>query len=281
MAGLMIVLAHPDDEVLGTAGSMAKAADSGRSVQLVCATRGEEGEIHKPGVSRDELAATREAELRCSADALGVDEVVFLGYRDSGMAGEPTNEHPHALAQAPREQVAERIVEMIRTFQPDVVVTFGPEGGYGHPDHIAIHHATTLAFTDAGDAYRFPVAGEPWQPVKLYFVALASSFFRLAADLLRAEDLPPVSFTGEPFEELGRPEHEITTIVDVSEFVEQKQRALACHETQLGPEMVFARLSPEAQRRLLSRETFVRAHPLVPAGFRETDLFEGLEEPGG
>lgn len=280
MAGLMVVLAHPDDEVLSVGGSMAKAAAAGHSVQLVCATRGEEGEIHKPEVSRDELAATREDELRCSAEALGVEEVVFLGYRDSGMAGTPSNEHPDALMQAPRERVGEQIVDLIRIHQPDVVVTFGPDGGYGHPDHIAIHHATTLAFTDAGDAYRFPAAGEPWQPKKLYFVALANSFFRQAAELLQAQGIAPQSFTGQPFEEMGRPDDEITTVVDVSDFVEHKQRALSCHETQLGPEMLFGRLPTEDQRRLFARETFIRAHPLMPAGLKETDLFEPIKGPG-
>jgi len=276
MAGLMVVLAHPDDEILGSGGTIAKAVAEGRPVQLVCATRGEEGEIHKEGVTRAELGAVREAELRCAARELGVEEVIFLGYRDSGMVGSPAAEHPDALVQAPRDQVAERIVELIRAFEPEVVVTFDSRGGYGHPDHIAIHHATTLAFTDAGDAYRFPIAGTPWAPSRLYFLALTNSFFREAAQILRRRGIERPHFD-RPLEEWGYPDEQITTVVDVEEFVERKERALACHETQLSPTSLFGLLPVEDRRGLFARETFIRAHPLPVAGLRETSLFESEE----
>src|SRR5512139_368973 len=152
-ATILAVLAHPDDESFGMGGTLAHYARSGCDVYLVCATRGEAGEMdpeHLDGF--ESIAEKRESELRCAAENLGLKEVFFLPYRDSGMPGSPDNLHPRAQINAPLEEVAGRVVKFIRELKPDVVLTFDPIGGYRHPDHIHIHNATVLAFEKADDA---------------------------------------------------------------------------------------------------------------------------------
>ena len=154
---LLVVLAHPDDETFGCGGVLARYAAEGVRVSLICATRGEAGEIRDPSLAtRGNLAQVRERELRAACEVLGVEDLYVFGYRDSGMKGAPDNQHPEALCQARPSEVAGKIVEIIRSLGPQVVVTFDPTGGYGHPDHIAIHNAAVEAFGAAGDASRFP-----------------------------------------------------------------------------------------------------------------------------
>jgi LmbE family N-acetylglucosaminyl deacetylase len=144
----MAVFAHPDDESFGIGGTLARySADPGVQVVLVCATRGEAGEISDPSLgTKDRLAEVREAELRCAVTALGIDELLLLDYRDSGMAGTPENLHPQSLNMADFDEVVGKIVYQIRRLRPDVIITFDPTGGYGHPDHVAIHYHTRAAF---------------------------------------------------------------------------------------------------------------------------------------
>ena len=149
---VMAVLAHPDDESFGTAGTFAALTRAGARAVLVCATRGDVGEISDPSLATAEtLADVREWELHCSAEALGAEPPIILGYRDSGMAGSAENEHELALAVAAPDEVTGRVVRLVREHRPDVLVTFDPNGGYGHPDHIAIHKAATRAYREAGD----------------------------------------------------------------------------------------------------------------------------------
>jgi LmbE family N-acetylglucosaminyl deacetylase len=150
---ILAVYAHPDDEAFTTGGVLAHYAAQGHRVALICATRGEVGEISDPALATAEtLGQVREEELRCAANALGLSELIFLGYRDSGMAGTAENQHPEAFANAAAEEVVARLVGHIRRLQPDVVITFDPGGGYGHPDHIAAHRHTVAAFHAAADA---------------------------------------------------------------------------------------------------------------------------------
>ncbi|MBP9675674.1 MAG: PIG-L family deacetylase, partial [Anaerolineaceae bacterium] len=149
---LLAVLAHPDDETFGTGGSLAHYAKQGVEVHLVCATRGEVGEVDSELMGEfKSIGELRENELRCAAGYLGLAGVHFLGYRDSGMAGSPDNHHPQALAAADIDKVMADVVHYIRLLKPQVVITFDPIGGYMHPDHIAIHKATDKAFYAAAD----------------------------------------------------------------------------------------------------------------------------------
>ncbi|MCJ7585571.1 MAG: PIG-L family deacetylase, partial [Anaerolineales bacterium] len=147
---LLAVLAHPDDESFGMGGTLALYASRGVDVHLVCATRGEVGEVDDlKGFAS--IAELREAELRCAAVHLGLKGVHFLDYRDSGMDGSPDNQHPNALAAQPLDEVAAKVVHYIRELHPRVVLTFDPIGGYRHPDHIAIQKATVRAFEQAAN----------------------------------------------------------------------------------------------------------------------------------
>ena len=140
---LLAVFAHPDDETFGGGGLLARYAAEGVRVSMVCAPRGEVGEISDPSLAtRENLGEVRERELRDACRVLGIEEPIILGYRDSGMAGTSDNANPRAFSQADQEEVVEKVVEIIRRERPHVLVTFDPNGGYGHPDHIRIHQAT-------------------------------------------------------------------------------------------------------------------------------------------
>ena len=161
---ILSVLAHPDDESFGMGGTLALYAEQGVQVYLICATRGEAGEVGPDYLQNyDSIGELREAELRCAAGHLGLAGVYFLDYRDSGMTGSADNDHPQALIQAPVDEVAVKIASLMREIKPQVVLTFDPIGGYRHPDHIAIHEATRQAFNLAGDP-AFVSDLPPFQP---------------------------------------------------------------------------------------------------------------------
>ena len=167
---LLAVLAHPDDESFGMGGTLALYAQRGVAAYLVCATRGEAGSMDADCLDGfNDISERREFELRCAAQELGLTEVHFLGYRDSGMPGSPDNQHPQALVAAPLEEVVAKVAHYIRLLRPQVVLTFDPIGGYRHPDHIAIHQATVRAFQTAGDPAMYPDDLPPYQPQKLYY----------------------------------------------------------------------------------------------------------------
>ena len=180
----MSVHAHPDDEASKGAGTVARYATEGIRAALVCCTGGEEGEILNPAADtpevRADLGAVRMAELRASVDAIGYAELYLLGYRDSGMAGTEANARADNFANAPLDEAVGKLVAVIRREQPQVLVTYGDERAfYEHPDHIRVHEISVVAFDAAGDADRFPDAGAPWQPSKLYYSGF--SFRRIRA----------------------------------------------------------------------------------------------------
>lgn len=280
---LMAVFAHPDDESFGTGGTLARyGTDPDVRVVLVCATRGEAGEISDPRLAAPEqLGAVREGELRCACQVLGVDALHFLDYRDSGMVGSPENLEPHALAMADFDQAVGKIVGHIRHERPDVVITFDETGGYGHPDHIAVHHHTKAAFAAAADAARYPEqleAGmEPHQAQKLYFTAIPQRFFRAAAaKMIELGVEIPERYRQRLDQPFGLPDKACTTDIFVQDFWDMKQAAVQCHATQLNPDSIFASLPPEVMRELQTWECFQLAQSYV-AGDEDThDLFAGL-----
>jgi len=280
---VMAVHAHPDDEVFGTGGVFARAAAEGLRTVLVTATRGDVGEINDPDLdpaeARERLAAIREEELRRACAILGIGELYFLGYRDSGMAGTPDNADPRNFHNADLDEATGRVVELMRRTRPHVVVTYDARGGYGHPDHIAAHRATVAAFDAAADPARYPDQGlEPWQPKKLYYTAFPRAGLLRMREELQArgiampfgedEDFDPTSFTV--------PDDEITTRVDVDSYVAQKQAALRVHRTQIGAEHFMQRMPADLARLMLGTETFTRVRSFVPAPLPEDDLFAGL-----
>lgn len=275
VGGLLAVFAHPDDEVLGPGGTLATYADRGVPTSLVCATRGEAGEI-APGVAatRQTLASVRDRELRDACRILGIGDPLFLGYRDSGMAGTPENRDPRALARAPVRQVAARVERILERTRPRVVVTFGSEGGYGHPDHIAIHKATVAAFDALTRRRALSPAGRgSYAPERLYFVAVPRSALVPLAQEMIARGVRSSSLLARDPSTLGIPDEAITTWIDVDRYVDRKLRARLAHRSQLDPTSFYAVLPAELWRRLYPREAFIRARPAPEPGLRETDLF--------
>ena len=282
---LMAVFAHPDDESFGIGGTMARyGADPAVRVVLVSATRGEAGEISYPHLATPErLGEVREQELRCACGLFGVDALHFLGYRDSGMAGTPENEDPRALAMADAGEVVGRIVALIRRERPDVVVTHDETGGYGHPDHIAVHHHTRAAFAAAGDPACYPEqrsAGlAPHRPARLYYTALPRRFFRAVVAKLQELGMPVPERVLQRLEgPWGIPDEACTTDVSVSDYWDTKRAAIQCHATQLKPDSFFALVPPDAARELQSCECFQLAESVVGDDGGSHDLFAGLRE---
>jgi len=281
---LLAVLAHPDDETFGMGGTLALYARRGAQVHLVCATRGEAGTVspeHLQGY--ENIAQLREAELRCAASHLGLAEVQFLGYRDSGMAGSPENRHPEALASANLKQVVERVTKHIRRVRPQVVITFDPAGGYGHPDHIATHQATVEAFHAAGDTGRFPEAGPPFTPQKLYFSTFSRRFAGLSIALLRLTGHNPRRMGRNQdidLSEIASQQFPIHAKVNYRPVVELKRLATTCHASQLDFGPTGRGLAGLIWRleRLGTIDTFMRAHPPASNGPVERDLFQGVRE---
>lgn len=274
---LLASFAHPDDEAFGTGGTLARYAAQGYEVHLVCATRGEAGEISDPEFATPlTLGVVREAELRCAAETMGISEPIFLNYRDSGMVGTSENEDPRAFINIPSEMVIAQLVQIIRQVKPHVVVTFEPYGGYGHPDHIAIHHHTVAAFHAAANPSQFPELGEAWQAQRLYYTAIPRSFFLEMRAQLAAigADTSDLDSFDDPAH--GWPEGQIHLCEDVAETVYAKWGALECHRTQFGPGNLFRRLPKEQVLKLMSKEHFTQAWPVPQNGFILQGLFDGI-----
>lgn len=275
---ILAVLAHPDDESFGMGGTLALYAARGADVYLICATRGEAGTVdeeHLKGFK--DTAEMRTAELKCAAQHLGLKEVFFLDYRDSGMPGSEENKHPNAQINHPVDEVAAKVLHYIRDLKPDVVLTFDPIGGYRHPDHIHIHNATVLAFDKAADASFHPEAGSPFQPRALYLHTIPRGLFKFGVHLLKLFGKDPTKWgrNGDidlvSLAEVDFPTH---ARIDFREVAERKEKASTCHASQGGGQMrrgfvgMFFRLFD-------GYETFMRAYPPVSPKFQVVkDLLE-------
>jgi LmbE family N-acetylglucosaminyl deacetylase len=275
---LLAVLAHPDDESFGLGGTLALYARRGCDTYLVCATRGEVGDVDDLG-GHASIAELRESELRCAAEHLGLKGVFFLGYRDSGMPGSDDNKHPEAQINHPVEEVAGRVVKYIRELKPDVVLTFDPIGGYKHPDHIHIQRATTLAFEKADDASFHPEAGLPFKPRALYFQIFPRGFLKWAARLMPLFGKDPTKFgrNGDiNLKELAEVSFPVHARLDIREVAEIKREAGACHASQGGVGMRRG-LMGFVTKVFGEHEDYMRAYPPVNGNFtRKRDLFDGI-----
>lgn len=277
---ILTVLAHPDDETFGMGGTLALYSACGADVSLTCATRGEAGEVdteHMKGFSS--VAEMREKELRCAARSLGLKNVFFLDYRDSGMTGSHENKHPNALIQQSIDEVAGKIVGYIRDLRPDIVLTFDPIGGYRHPDHVHIHKATTLAFEESGNANFYPYAGSPYHPLALYYHTISHDFLKVAIFLLRIFKKDPRKFgRNGDIDLLSIVETDYPVHVKINIHLVRKKKGMAtlCHASQGGVHI---------QRGLMGwvrwlfgeNEMFMRAYPpCAPCKRPANDLFKGI-----
>jgi len=279
---MLVVLAHPDDESFGMGGTLARYVNHGVEVHLICVTGGEAGTVEAQFLKKfTSVAELRTAELRCAAAKLGLQQVIQLGYRDSGMPGAADNQHPEALVQQPVEAVAERIVRCIREIQPQVVITHDPIGGYKHPDHIAVHKATVHAFYAAGDPTAYPEQALPaFTPAKLYYHTLPKHFLKFAAFVLRLSGRDPHRFGRNQDVDLAALIEEgdfpIHARINYRAFLKQRQEASACHASQLAGGPPNRGLFSWLLRLFGGTDTFMRAYPEPFNGLREIDLFADL-----
>jgi LmbE family N-acetylglucosaminyl deacetylase len=267
---LMAVLAHPDDESLGLGGTLARYASEGVQTFLVTATRGENG---RHGLSRSnsphQLGRVREAELLAASRVLGISEVHFLNYMDGG------------LDRVDPLEAVRKIASHIRRLRPHVVLTFGPEGAYGHPDHIAISQLTTSAVVYA--AYQQGVERRsrtsdypPYQVAKLYYIA----WTRKKWDAYQAA-LKKLTSTVDGVERQVAPwpDWAVTTVIDTAKYWPTVWRAVSCHDSQVSVYQNLHELPAEQHQAIWGTQEFYRAYSLVNGGRQvESDLFEGLRE---
>jgi LmbE family N-acetylglucosaminyl deacetylase len=266
----MAVHAHPDDEVFSTGGILAKSAQAGDRVVVVYCTNGEAGEMHDADLVPEEaiprLGEIRIEEARKACALLGVTDVFFLGYRDSGMKDTEENAHPDAFANAELDEAVQRLTAVIRSTRPQVIIAYDEDGGYGHPDHIMAHRIAVEAFQR--------LQGEPDGPQKLYYSARSREGFRRYVEAIKEHGLTVPWIDGDfNLDEYGVPDEDITAHIDVGPFVGLKKRALAVHRTQIRPDFFYLQIPDEALAAGSSLEYFIRVLPPPVPGEHETDLF--------
>jgi LmbE family N-acetylglucosaminyl deacetylase len=273
--GLLAIFAHPDDETFGLGGTMARYAERGVPVTMLCATRGEVGEIAAGSAATPEtLGAFREQELRDAMGILGVTDVRFLDFRDSGMQGTPENGDPRNLINASTDAAIAPIVAAIRERRPDVIVTWDASGGYGHPDHIATHHHATAGYHAAADGSRYAHAGPPWLAPALFYTAIPIEEFGRMMQAMRDRGIDVPEFAAdESIAEL--PRVKANCVIDVATYFERKMRAMLAHSSQITKDDPFMRIPEDLQRSFFGREYFYRAHPAMPEGAMIDDLLAG------
>ena len=281
---ILTIHAHPDDEASKGAGTVARYHADGVRTVLVCGTGGEEGEILNPALDTPEvhgnLAAVRREELARATEIIGYDEVVMLGYRDSGMADSEANANPDCFAAAPLQEAVERLVAIVRRTRPQVMVIYGDDQtGYPHPDHLRVHDAGLAAFQAAGDPLQFVDAGPAYQPAKLYYTVHSAARFRAIHD--KFEELGLES----PFDEAWRdrwdsmPEDVPTAVVDITGYTDVRRLALLAHATQVDPESKFwFGLPPEVMGTIQPHDDYRLALIGAPNGTVSAVDWDGVVE---
>jgi LmbE family N-acetylglucosaminyl deacetylase len=250
---------------------MLRAHHEGVRVVLLTATRGEEGDIHNmdADATRPRLGEVRTEELMRSCAILGVDRQEFLDYRDSGMAGSVTNNDPRSFHAAPLREAAERVARYLREERPDVVVTYTADGTYWHLDHVKAHQATFAAL----DLLR----AEGWEPSKAYMHAVPRSAVEQIERRARESGAVLPIEVGQI---VGIADAQITTVVDVSPFLEQKRAAFLSHLSQYEPDSPFSTIAAQIFEATLGTERFVLERGSLAQPAPETSLFAGIQQRG-
>jgi LmbE family N-acetylglucosaminyl deacetylase len=267
---LVAIFAHPDDEAFGTGGTLTKYAREGVDVHLIMATRGEAGRIANPAISLNNqpLGSLRERELRCACEHYGLKQLHFLGYIDG------------QTPLAPLSEAVFKLVQLLRQLKPQVVMSFGPEGIYGHFDHLVVHRWVTAAVALAAEAERWPEAGPVHRVAKLYYRAMPQEQVERMKERFGRT---AVAMDGIPFPFVGYPEEQITTVINTRQYAWIKARAIRCHASQLNPDtpMLQPDFDPEANA-WFYMETFILARNCgamspLPTNGKEGDLFAGVK----
>jgi N-acetyl-1-D-myo-inositol-2-amino-2-deoxy-alpha-D-glucopyranoside deacetylase len=284
---LLLVHAHPDDEVISTGGTMARYASENALVTLVTCTLGEEGEVvaehlrHLASDQDDQLGPHRIGELAAACEALGVRDHRFLGgagrWRDSGMMGTATNDRPGCFWRADVDEAARDLVAIMREVRPQVLITYDEDGAYGHPDHIQANRVTVAAFERSGDPGYAPELGEPWQPAKLYYSAIPRTQFREGMKALADRGIETGFGDEEPSFVVD--DELVTTMIDTADQLSAKVAALRAHESQIAVNDMFFAMADGGGRAMFATETFRLARgdlgPTNPDG-KEDDVFAGV-----
>jgi mycothiol S-conjugate amidase len=283
----MAVHAHPDDESSKGAATMARYVREGIDVMVCTMTGGERGDVLNPAMDRPEvkadMARIRREEMARAREILGVQQR-FMGFVDSGLPeGDPKPPLPDgSFALVPLAEAAAPLVKAVREFRPHVILTYDENGGYPHPDHIKTHQVTVEAFEAAADPDRYPEAGEPWQPLKLYYFVSFHQAKYVA--LRRGQDSPYEKIFAQweerarKREELGIKQLEITTRIDVADYLEIRDQALLAHATQIDPKSAWFDCPLDVQRAAWPTEDYHLARSLVDTELPEDDLFAGVRE---
>ncbi len=280
---LMQIHAHPDDEASKGAGTNVRYSEEGVRTILVCCTGGEAGDVLNDALKteavQNDLAAVRRRELEASVEILKYDHLYWLGYHDSGMPETEVNARPDNFANAPLDEAVERLVRIIRSERPQVLIAYDEDREwYPHPDHIQVHMVSVQAFHDAGDPTRFPNAGAPWTPSKLYFSGFAPE--RIIALHQRFIDHGLES----PFEEWidSIPEYtpKFDTSIDIGPYMGHRRRALQAHATQVAPDSFWLQLPDEQLADIFGFDEYVLGESRVVVERDESgierDLFSGI-----
>jgi LmbE family N-acetylglucosaminyl deacetylase len=248
MSTVVFFHAHPDDEAIATAGTMASLSDQGHRVVLITATRGELGEIPEGLAEGESLADRRFAELQEACRIIGVHRQTYLDYLDSGMAGEPSNERPGCFAAADVDEAAAALAEILSEESADVLVTYDEHGGYGHPDHIQVHRVGMRAAELAGTSV-------------VYLSTINRDFVAGLAEQFASSDWEPTGGPPDDLDTFGEPAARITTHVDVSDWVGAKREAMAAHSSQIGETSFFLSMPPEVFATVWGTEWYIRVLP--------------------
>jgi mycothiol S-conjugate amidase len=290
---LMTIHAHPDDEASKGAPTVARYYEERVRTVLVCCTGGEEGDLQNPALrepgemfhnltpeqEKALMAEVRPHELNQSIAAIGFSALHWLGYRDSGMAGAETNNHPDCFHMAELDEAVGRLVALIRAERPQVILTYNDDqAGYPHPDHIRVHDISVLAFERAGDASWYPGTGAPWQPEKMYYTLWAKERVMAVHEALL------LKYGESPFDEnwRNRPsqDHRITTRLDIGKYLHARTESLRAHATQVDPTSKWwFGLDDDELAKVYPWEDWILAmstHGDIPEGIMETDLFYGV-----
>lgn len=288
---LLTVHAHPDDEASKGAGTVARYHSQGVHTVLVTCTGGEAGDILNPAMDlpevRERLPEIRREELDRAARIIGYDEVVLLGYRDSGMPDTPSNLDPRSFAQAPLDEAVERLVAVIRRVRPQVVVTYPKEQSrYPHPDHLRVNEISEIAFEAAGDPDRYPEAGPAWQPARLCYSlwsvrrmkALHDKFVQLGLESPFEGDRLKAILEADSAAPAGADPTLPRVVVDVTGFTAASREALLAHATQVDPNSrMWFGLPPEVADTVYPYEEYEVARDLTATGPSGDDLFHGVD----
>jgi mycothiol S-conjugate amidase len=283
---MMAVHAHPDDESSKGAATMAKYVAEGYDVMVVSLTGGERGSILNPAMDRpdvlENMSELRREEMAKAAKILGVRHH-WLGYVDSGLPeGDPLPPLPEGcFALVPLEESTAKLVEVVRDFKPHVIITYDENGGYPHPDHIRCHEVSVAAFDAAGDPERFPEAGEPWTPLKLYY---SHGFSRRRmqtfhdALLERGIESPYTEWLEKWPKDRPDVADRVTSRILCGEYFPVRDEALRAHATQIDPNSRWFFIPMELQQEIWPYEEYELARSLVDTTLPEDDLFAGIRE---